>query len=205
VKTLNHENGVDVTDNDFESLKSQMSGCTLCSDLPLGPNPIFQLDARAKVLIAGQAPGRITHKKNRPFDDPSGDRLRDWLGLDRPTFYTDPRIGILPMALCFPGSGASGDKPPPKICATTWRDKVLQQLEQVEVTLILGAYAIAWHLPHLKGKTVAEAVKQASQDTNTTFVLPHPSPRNNRWLRQNPWFTADVLPAIQTRIKEVLT
>jgi len=190
---------------DFHKLKLEMQACQLCDNLPLGPNPIFQLDEQAKILIVGQAPGRITHLKNRPFDDPSGDRLRDWLGIDKASFYTDPRIGIFPMALCFPGTGSSGDKPPPEICATTWRKRTLEGLRGVELTLVLGAYAIAWHLPHLSGKTVTEAVKQSSEGQNGRFVLPHPSPRNNRWLKQNPWFEADVIPRIRQNVKLILS
>ena len=182
-----------------------MRACTLCEDLPLGPNPLFQLDRAAKILIVGQAPGRITHIKGRPFDDPSGDRLRNWLAIERDSFYTDPRIGIFPMGLCFPGSGTGGDQPPRKICASTWRASVLSALKDVRLTLILGAYAIAWHAPALKGKSVTEAVKQSGKGENDTFVLPHPSPRNNRWLKQNPWFETDLLPAIKSRVAKALT
>ncbi len=189
---------------DFQNLKREMQTCTLCKDLPLGPNPICQLDQRARILIVGQAPGRITHLKNRPFDDPSGNRLRDWLAVDKATFYDDPRVGIFPMALCFPGTGSAGDKPPPAICAQTWRKKALRSLKNVELTLVLGAFALAWHLPHLKGKTVVEAVKQASAGTDDVFVLPHPSPRNNRWLKQNDWFEADVIPRIRQKVRQSL-
>ena len=189
---------------DFQSLKLEMLACTLCNDLPLGPNPIFQLNEQAKILIVGQAPGRITHLKNRPFDDPSGDRLRDWLAIEKSEFYTNPRIGIFPMGLCFPGTGSTGDNPPPKICATTWRKRALQTLENVELTLVLGAYAIAWHLPKLKGMSVADAVKQSSTGNDNLFVLPHPSPRNNRWLKQNAWFEADVVPRIQQKVRQNL-
>ena len=190
---------------DFHTLKQEMQACRLCDDLPLGPNPIFQLDERAKILIVGQAPGRITHLKNRPFDDPSGDRLRDWLGIEKTAFYTDPHIGIFPMGLCFPGTGSSGDKPPPEICATTWRNKTMEALKNVELTLVLGAYAIAWHLPHLNRKSVAEAVKLSSEGQGQVFVLPHPSPRNNRWLKQNPWFEADVVPRIRQSVRRNLS
>lgn len=182
-----------------------MLDCTLCSDLPLGPKPIFQLDEQTKILIVGQAPGRLTHLKGRPFDDPSGERLRDWLAIDRSLFYTDPRIGIFPMGLCFPGTGSGGDLPPRKICAASWRSKVMQSLANVELVLVLGAYAIAWHLPEFKGKSVSEAVKLSSSGNKGYFVLPHPSPRNNRWLKQNAWFESDVLPLLKTSVQKALS
>lgn len=181
-----------------------MRACALCKDLPLGPNPIFQLDKRAKILIVGQAPGRITHAKGRPFDDPSGDRLRGWLAVDKQTFYSDPRIGIFPMGLCFPGGGSGGDKPPREVCATTWRASVLASLNKVRLTLVLGAYAIAWHAPTFKRKPVAEAVRQSSDGGEGVYILPHPSPRNNRWLNQNPWFEASVIPRIQKDVRSLL-
>ena len=190
--------------NRFETLKSDMLSCQLCADLPLGPNPLFQLDKEARILIVGQAPGRITHKKGRPFDDPSGERLRAWLGIDRDTFYENPRMGIFPMGLCFPGSGPSGDAPPREICAATWRPSVLTLLSKVRLTLILGAYAIAWHAPSMKGKSVVDAVRASSKGEANQFILPHPSPRNNRWLKQNPWFEADVVPRIQQRVAALL-
>lgn len=189
---------------DLPTLKTKMLACTLCKGLELGPKPIFQLDQRAKILIAGQAPGRLTHAKNRPFDDPSGERLRSWLGVDRSTFYDDKRIGIFPMGLCFPGSGSGGDKPPRDECAKAWRLPVLGALHNVELTLVLGRYAIAWHLPDLKNLPVTEAVRQSSDGQNGVFVLPHPSPRNNRWLKKNDWFEAQVVPRIQLKVARLL-
>lgn len=190
--------------SDLKTLKRDMQACTLCTDLPLGPNPIFQLDEGVSILIAGQAPGRITHAKGRPFDDPSGDRLRTWLGVDRSTFYDDPRIGIFPMGLCFPGTGASGDKPPPEVCAATWRAPVMAKLRKVELTLVLGAYAIEWHLPHLGKTTVTDAVRATSDGAGGIYCLPHPSPRNNRWFASNPWFETRVLPEVQAHVGRIL-
>lgn len=181
-----------------------MRACQLCTDLPLGPRPIFQLDQRVRILIVGQAPGRITHAKGRPFDDPSGERLRDWLGIDRETFYGDPRLGIFPMGLCFPGSARNGDKPPPPICAETWRTKALSHLRDVQLTLVLGAYAINWHLPQLKGLSVTEAVRRAPNLRDDLYVMPHPSPRNNRWLKQNPWFSDQILPALRQSVRAIM-
>lgn len=190
--------------NDFENLQADMRACTLCGDLPLGPNPLFQLSKQVRILIVGQAPGRLTHAKNRPFDDPSGDRLRKWLAIDKTTFYANPGIGIFPMGLCFPGSGAGGDAPPRKICATAWRAQVMQALQEVSLILVLGAYAIAWHAPALKRLSLAEAVRHSSQCSDSTNILPHPSPRNNRWLKQNPWFEEAVVPRIQQRVQFLL-
>lgn len=189
---------------ELQTLVSDMAACTICKGLPLGPRPIFQLSPEARLLIVGQAPGRITHHKARPFDDPSGERLRNWLGVDRATFYADPRIGIFPMGLCFPGSGKGGDAPPRPECAATWRTPVIAALPRVELTLVLGRYAIEWHRPDLKGKPVTQAVAACARGEGGVFVLPHPSPRNNRWLRQNDWFEAEVVPRIRARVTAVL-
>lgn len=188
----------------LQTLKLKMLACSLCEGLELGPKPIFQLDKRAKILIVGQAPGRLTHVKDRPFDDPSGERLRSWLGVDRLTFYDDKRIGIFPMGLCFPGSGSGGDKPPRTECAKTWRLPVMETLQNVELTLVLGRYAIGWHLPEFKDLPVTEAVWRSSDGQNGVFVLPHPSPRNNRWLKKNDWFEGQVVPRIQLKIARLL-
>lgn len=185
-------------------LLPKMGACTLCEGLPLGPNPIFQLDARARILIVGQAPGRITHAKNRPFDDPSGVRLRAWMGVDEDQFYNDPRVGIFPMGLCFPGTGKGGDLPPRPECAATWRAPVMDALADVALTLVLGKYAIDWHVPRFKGAKVTQAVEGSRDGQGGVFVLPHPSPRNNRWLKQNPWFEAEVVPDIRARVAALL-
>ncbi|WP_299138201.1 uracil-DNA glycosylase family protein [uncultured Tateyamaria sp.] len=185
-------------------LTDQVRACTICSDLPLGPRPIFQLGASAKLLIVGQAPGRITHEKGVPFDDPSGDRLRTWLGVDRATFYDAKKIAILPMGFCFPGTGSGGDLPPRSECAPAWRTQVLNALTEVELTLVIGRYAIDWHLPDYGRHTVTEAVKAWSDVWPAQLILPHPSPRNNRWLKTNPWFETTVIPALQSRVRDLL-
>ena len=190
---------------DFDSLLADMGKCQICHDLELGPNPIFQLSADARLLIVGQAPGRITHARNRPFDDPSGDRLRRWLGIDRQTFYTDPKIGIFPMGLCFPGGGKGGDQPPRAICAETWRHPVLDHLNQRQFTVLMGRYAIDWHMPHLRRHSVAEAVRATFEEAGAHLILPHPSPRNMRWFRNHPWFEEEVIPALQERAAKVLS
>ncbi|MGZ0188839.1 MAG: uracil-DNA glycosylase family protein, partial [Alphaproteobacteria bacterium] len=149
------------SETDFTATLAKVRGCTLCDGLPLGPKPILQVDRRARILIAGQAPGRITHNKGIPFDDPSGDRLRDWLGVDRETFYGDPRIAIIPMGFCFPGTGKGGDLPPRPECAPAWRDRLLGALDSLELTLIIGRYALDWHQPTLSKATVTDAVRNA--------------------------------------------
>lgn len=185
-------------------LFKRMRNCSLCKNLELGPKPIFQLSTDTKVLIVGQAPGRITHQKGRPFDDPSGVRLRNWLSIDQTTFYDDVRVGIFPMSMCFPGSGDSGDKPPRIECAKAWRLPTMSVLKNVELTLILGRYAIDWHLPHLKKYSVTQAVEFTAHGDGNAFVLPHPSPRNNKWLTNNSWFEELVVPRIQKQVGSLL-
>ncbi|NVK22270.1 MAG: uracil-DNA glycosylase family protein [Kangiellaceae bacterium] len=183
-----------------DALISQVKNCRLCQDLPLEPNPIVQFNPKAKILIAGQAPGRITYHKNRPFDDPSGDRLRDWLSVDRETFYDETQFAIIPMAFCYPGTGSGGDLPPPAICAKTWRQRLLDNLPELQLTLVIGRYAIDWHLHIDKKQTVTDIVKAWQSYYPRIIPLPHPSPRNNRWLKSNPWFEQELLPELQSLV-----
>lgn len=189
----------------FETLVTDMRACQICKGLPLGPRPLFKMDRAVKILIAGQAPGRITHAKGIPFDDPSGDRLRKWLGVDRDVFYDDPRIGILPMGFCFPGSSTSGDLPPREECAPTWREQALAQMPALELVLIIGRYAIDWHMPDAKGQSITALASNWQAFWPNQLVMPHPSPRNNRWLKVNPWFEVDVIPALQSRVAGMLS
>jgi uracil-DNA glycosylase len=202
---LSHPMGQFARMNDLEQLMKQMRTCAICTDLPLGPRPLFKLDARARVLIAGQAPGRITHQRGIPFDDPSGNRLRDWLGVDRDTFYNDPRIAILPMGFCFPGTGTSGDLPPREECASKWRERALAMMPELELTLIIGRYAIDWHLPTAKGQSITALASDWQATWPDQLVMPHPSPRNNRWLKTNPWFELDVIPALRMRMAKIIS
>ncbi|MEO9894727.1 MAG: uracil-DNA glycosylase family protein [Paracoccaceae bacterium] len=185
-------------------LLKDIQSCTICTDLPLGPRPIVQFSSTAKLLIVGQAPGRITHKKGIPFDDPSGDRLRSWLGISRDTFYDSQKIAIVPMGFCFPGTGTGGDLPPRTECAKIWRNKVLSEVQGVELTLIIGRYAIDWHMPDFSKRTVTDAVKAWGDVWPQKLILPHPSPRNNRWLKQNPWFEKEIIPKLQSRVQSLL-
>ena len=182
------------------SLLSDIRACTLCADLPLGPNPIVQFSAVAKILLVGQAPGQITHHKGRPFDDPSGERLRSWLKVDRDTFYNPDIFAIVPMGFCFPGTGTGGDLPPRPECAAAWRSQILESLPHIELTLIIGRYAIDWHAPEHSKSSVTEAVKDWETHWPSRLILPHPSPRNNRWLKTNPWFEGEIIPKLQEKV-----
>lgn len=185
-------------------LIKEIRACRICKGLPLGPRPIVQFSSNAKLLIVGQAPGSITHEKGIPFDDPSGARLRHWLGIDRDVFYDDQRVAIVPMGFCFPGNGKGGDLPPRPECASEWRTRILERLVAVELTVIIGRYAIDWHLPAFASRTVTEAVRSWQMTWPDKLVLPHPSPRNNRWLKQNPWFEKDVIPILQKKVGECI-
>ena len=189
----------------FSSLLTTVRACTICEEnLPEGPRPVLQLHPSARVLIAGQAPGRKVHQSGVPFDDASGNRLREWLGVTREEFYDPEKIAILPMGFCFPGTGKSGDLPPRRECADAWREQLLAQLCNVEVTVVLGQYAQAYHFGKA-ASSVTALVKSWRTYWPQMIPLPHPSPRNNRWLRQNPWFEVEVLPALQMRVSEVLS
>jgi uracil-DNA glycosylase len=185
-------------------LKNAIQQCAVCTDLPHGIRPVIQFSSDSSILLVGQAPGRRVHETGIPFNDPSGDRLRDWLGVDRDTFYDDKKFAIVPMGFCYPGTGTSGDLPPRRECIDTWREKVLQQLQQVKLTVVIGRYALDYHLPHTQKMTVTQAVAHWQKTWPNVIPLPHPSPRNNRWLKNNPWFEAEVVPELQQQVKDVL-
>lgn len=187
-----------------EALLGDIRRCTLCAEhLPLGPRPVVQASASARLLIAAQAPGRRVHETGLPFNDPSGDRLRDWLGVDRETFYDETRVAIVPMGFCYPGKGRSGDLPPRPECAPQWRRQLLTQLVNIELTLVIGQYAQAWHLSD-RPKTLTETVSQWRRWLPHQLPMPHPSPRNTLWLRRNPWFEADVVPYLRQRVQGLM-
>ena len=187
------------------AILKQVSACTLCDAyLPLGPRPVVQVHHAARILIAGQAPGSKVHETGVPFNDPSGDRLRAWMDIDKATFYDATRIAILPMGFCYPGTGKSGDLPPRPECAVAWREKLLAQMPGIQLTLVIGQYAQAWHLKgHLK-PNLTDTVAAWRDYWPQVLPLPHPSPRNNIWLKRNAWFEGDVLPSLQKRIKMLL-
>lgn len=181
-------------------LLDRVRACTICKDLPLGPNPLLQADSAAQIMIVGQAPGSKTHEKGRPFDDLSGKRLRQWLGVTEDQFY-DPRLfAIIPMGFCFPGTGKGGDLPPRPECAPAWRKPLMQALPNVKLTLVLGQYALDWHLGEKKSRTLTETVQRWQEFWPDHLPLPHPSPRNIRWFKANPWFEMDVIPVLQERV-----
>ena len=188
------------------SLLKEVRACTICAaHLPQGPRPVVQVDARARILIAGQAPGSKVHASGVPFDDASGERLRQWMGVSREQFYDPTLVAILPMAFCYPGTGSSGDLPPRRECAPLWRHKLLQAMQRIELTLVIGQYALAWHLPDVSTSNLTETVRAWRDHWPRVMPLPHPSPRNNIWLKANPWFAQDVVPALQTRIQGLVS
>jgi uracil-DNA glycosylase len=187
------------------SLLAEIAACRACAeDFGFEPRPVLRVSRETRLLIAGQAPGRRVHESGIPFDDASGDRLRDWLGIDRATFYGDPRIGVAPMAFCFPGTNPKGgDYPPPRRCAQLWRARLLAQLPNVELTLLVGASAQRWALG-VKAP-LGETVRNWRAFLPGALVLPHPSWRNTAWLKRNPWFDEDVVPYLRERTAEILT
>lgn len=184
---------------------SEIRGCRLCEPgLPQDPRPILQWHPDARILIASQAPGRRAHDSGVPFSDASGERLRDWFGVDADTFYDQRRFAILPMGFCYPGSGRSGDLPPRPECAPAWRRRLLAGLGNLQLTLAIGRYAIDWHLPDAARKSLAEVVAGWERDWPNVLPMPHPSPRNQRWLRDHPWFAEQVLPRLKSRVAELV-
>lgn len=190
---------------ELENLLADIRACTLCADsLPHGPRPVLQANSTARIAVVGQAPGRRVHESGIPFDDPSGDRLRNWMGIDKTIFYDDREIAIIPMGFCYPGTGTSGDLPPRPECAPAWRKPLLGLLPNIELTIVIGRYAIDWHLDRERAKTLTETVKNWRTYWPGTLVLPHPSPRNNIWLKKNPWFEAELLPPLRQRVQELI-
>lgn len=190
----------------FARTLNEVKSCELCiKHLPHGVRPVVQIDPNAVILIAGQAPGSKVHKTGIPFDDPSGDRLRLWMGVDKALFYDATKIAILPMGFCYPGTGKSGDLPPRKECAEQWRSKLLELMPNIQLTLVIGQYAMHWHLPDTKKDSLTSTVKSWRSHWPNNLPLPHPSPRNNIWLKKNSWFEGEILPTLQNRIKTLVS
>lgn len=189
----------------FDVLTENIRHCQICSaNLSHQPKPIFQLNPKAGILIAGQAPGRKAHESGIPFNDPSGDRLRDWMGISKDIFYDATKIAIVPMSFCYPGHNRAGDLPPRRECAPAWRQQTLQMLPNIQLTLVIGRYAVKWHLDQPGEKSLTETVKSWQSYAPNIIPLPHPSPRNNIWLSKNRWFEKNLLPVLRNRINECL-
>lgn len=208
-----------VTRARLETLTAEIRACRICRDAPQGrqlphePRPVLRPSASARLVVAGQAPGTRVHRSGTPFTDPSGDRLRAWMGVTSEEFYDDRRIAILPMGFCFPGLDAKGgDLPPRPECAPAWRHHLLAAMPQTEVILAIGQYAHWWHLPGPRSP-VTQTVRRFAELLEQPFApgrplclpLPHPSWRNNAWIKANPWFDADVLPALRRTVRRLIT
>ena len=200
----------------IQSLADNIAACRICRDKPVGeplphePRPVARLSSTAKFCIAGQAPGLRVHNSGRPFDDPSGDRLRNWLGVEKDVFYDQSRIAIVPMGFCFPGYDAKkSDLPPRKECRATWHDRVFAAMPQIELIVVIGQYAQAYHMGESRRKTLTETVanwRETYQPDRTPRVLPlpHPSWRNTGWLKKNPWLDEDVLPVLRAEVQRLV-
>ncbi|WP_249359603.1 uracil-DNA glycosylase family protein [Cupriavidus sp. 2SB] len=184
-----------------EALRREIAACTRCAaDLAAGPRPVVQFSATSRIVIIGQAPGARVHASGIPFDDPSGDRLRDWMGTAKDTFYDASRIAIVPMGFCYPGKGASGDLPPRRECAPLWHERVLGCLPADRLTLLVGTYAQNYYLPTDHTQTMTSRVADFRRFGPNVLPLPHPSWRVVGWMRQNPWFEAELLPMLQAAV-----
>ena len=200
----------------LDELLAEIRRCRVCRDaphdapLPHEPRPVLRASATARICICGQAPGTRVHESGIPFTDPSGDRLRAWMGVDEETFYDASRIAIVPMGFCFPGLDAKGgDLPPRRECAPLWRRRVFEALPRLELVLLVGQYAQSWHLGAARGQTLTETVRDwrryADRDDDVPAIpLPHPSWRNNAWLKRNAWFEAEVLPRLRGDVRRLL-
>ena len=187
------------------ALLVEARSCNRCSaHLPLGPRPVLRATTTARILIVGQAPGRRVHETGIPWNDPSGDRLRDWMQLDRDRFYDERRIAIIPAGLCYPGTGPGGDLPPRPECAPYWHPRLVPMLTGLQIALLVGSYAQAYYLGDTRRKTLTETVR-AWRDYLPHFLpMPHPSPRNQMWLKRNPWFAEEVLPFLRSVVQRTV-
>lgn len=189
----------------MKKLLTEIRACTVCAAyLPYGVRPVVAADPSARALIIGQVPGRRVHESGVPWCDPSGNRLREWLEVDEPTFYDPTRIALMPMGFCYPGTGKSGDLPPRPECAPLWHDRLLAAMPNIQLTLLIGQYAQSCYLKERAEKNLTETVRNFSAYGPKVIPLPHPSPRNQIWLKRNPWFATDLLPSLRQRMAAAL-
>ncbi|HEX2560145.1 uracil-DNA glycosylase family protein [Phenylobacterium sp.] len=188
------------------ALLDEIRACRACAgELAHEPRPVVRVSEATRLLICGQAPGRRVHESGLPFDDPSGDRLRQWMGVDRETFYGHPAVGVAAMAFCFPGTNPKGgDYPPMPVCAQLWRPRLLASLPNVELTLLVGSYAQAWALKGRVRANMTETVRAWRDYLPQYLLLPHPSWRNTGWLKRNPWFEDEVTPFLRGRVRDII-
>lgn len=187
----------------MEKLLEEIAACRIC-EAHLDPNPVLTASPHSRIAIIGQAPGRIVHESGIPWDDRSGDTLRSWMGVDKSTFYNPDLIALIPMGFCYPGTGKSGDLPPRPECAATWHDQLWKGMENVQLTLLVGSYAIGRYLKDQKRKNLTETVRSWQEYLPEFFPLPHPSPRNNIWQKRNPWFREEVLDVLKVRVSHLI-
>ncbi len=192
-------------------LLKEIRACQICVEAPRGaplphePRPVLRASTTARIAVFGQAPGNLVHQSGIPFTDPSGDRLREWMGVSDVEFYDESRVAIIPMGFCFPGYDAKGgDKPPRKECAAAWRARLIAALPNIKTAILVGAYAQQWHLKDRARKTLTETVEGWREYTPQYFATPHPSWRNNVWLKKNPWFETELLPVLRRRVRALL-
>ena len=183
----------------MKDLLNKIAECTVCvPHLELGPRPVLAASTESKIIIIGQAPGRIVHESGIPWDDKSGDRLRAWLGVSKNEFYNSELFALVPMGFCYPGKGKSGDLPPRPECAPQWHNPVLGEIKDIKLILLIGSYAQHYYLKERMGNTLTETVKNYNEYLPSYLPLPHPSPRNNIWLRKNAWFEESIIPELQS-------
>ncbi|MDC0257431.1 uracil-DNA glycosylase family protein [Crocinitomicaceae bacterium] len=189
----------------MESLLHDIQKCTICKDhLPNDPLPVVRASANSKILVVGQAPGRLVHESGIPWNDPSGNRLRDWLQVDRNLFYNPDVFALVPMGFCYPGTGTSGDYPPRKECAPQWHEQLTEAMPEIQLTLLIGAYAQKYYLGKEMKKNLTETVRATHEYYPKFVALPHPSTRNNIWMKKHPWFETEVLPLLRAGTQEIL-
>lgn len=189
----------------MEALLKDIAGCKTCEGLlPNPPLPVVRASKSSKILVVGQAPGRLVHESGIPWNDPSGNRLREWLQVDRDLFYDKSVFALIPMGFCYPGTGPGGDYPPRKECAPQWHAPLSDQMPEIRLTLLIGAYAQKYYLGKRMKKNLTETVRATHEYFPEFIALPHPSPRNNIWMKKNPWFEQEVLPLLKLRVNELI-